>query len=68
MRSMDRKNDDTKMRKIKENTIKQVMRSCGTKRKKGKENVNSPLHSTDTENNINKEHEKIQETKGVKIN
>jgi hypothetical protein len=64
MRSMDRKNDDTKMRKIKENTVEQVMRSCGTERKKGKENVYSPLHSTGTENKINKEHEQIQETKG----
>jgi hypothetical protein len=45
-----------------------MMRSCGTKRKKGKENVNNPLHATGTENNINREHEKIQETKGIKIN
>jgi hypothetical protein len=50
------------------NTIKQMMRSCGAEREKGKENVNNPLHSTGTENFQHKEHEQIQETNGIKIN
>ena len=42
------------------------MRNCGTKRQTGKSRVNKPLRLTGTENSINKGHEQIRETKGIK--
>jgi hypothetical protein len=43
-----------------------MMRICGTKRQTGKLRVNKPLRSAGTENNTNKGHEQIQETKRIK--
>ena len=43
-----------------------MMRNCGTKRQTGKSRVNKPLRLTGTENSINKGHEQIRETKGIK--
>ena len=67
MISKDREKEDTKMREINEkNTIKQMMRICGTKRQTGILHVNKPLYSTGRENNTYKGHEQIQETKRIK--